>query len=185
MNRIIHCEFDVHLTIKPIRLIAAPPPLLALLRPDFECHRPSLKSEPPRRPNSDSSICDALHDTMPMVTRNTLYRKPVDFSRELPPERNPHSVIADLPVVYHIFSYLLPRDLKTVRLVNCFLANIGGKNSLWSELCRLKWSEKLCLQTIPMPALHTPDPDSEDDCQTQVEEETMSLHETLTSMDPP
>jgi hypothetical protein len=66
-------------------------------------------------------------------------------------------------VVYQVLSYLPARDLKTLRLVNRFLAAIGGKNTFWSELCRLKWSEKLCLKTIPMPSPHIPDPESDDD----------------------
>jgi len=65
-------------------------------------------------------------------------------------------------VVFHILSFLPARDLKTVRLVNRLLADIGRKNVLWSELCREKWSEKLCLQTLPMPSPHIPEATSDD-----------------------
>jgi hypothetical protein len=82
-------------------------------------------------------------------------------------------------VIYHVLSYLPARDLKTVRLVNRFLAEIGQKNIFWSDICRLKWSEKLCLTAIPMPAPHIPDPDSDE------EEEEITLDEYLNSMESP
>ena len=66
-------------------------------------------------------------------------------------------------MVYQILSYLPARDLKTARLVNRLLSGIGKKNIFWSELCRQKWSEKLCLETLPVPSPHVPDTEDSDD----------------------
>jgi hypothetical protein len=62
-------------------------------------------------------------------------------------------------VVYHLLWYLPARDLKTIRLVNKLLSQIGKKNLFWSVLCRQKWSEKLCLTTLPLPSATVPDPE--------------------------
>lgn len=93
-------------------------------------------------------------------------------------------------MVYQILSYLPARDLKTVRLVNRFLAQVGIENFFWSELCRLNWSEKLCLRTLPVPSPHIPEPDSDDegyryDAQEEDEEEVepIPLDQHLLSMD--
>jgi hypothetical protein len=104
---------------------------------------------------------------MAIITRNILYRNPVDFTSQLPIERmppfNPSGATANSAVLYHILSFLPARDLKTVRLVNRLLSDIGRKNIFWSDLCREKWSEKLCLQTMPMPSPHVPEPPSDDE----------------------
>ena len=60
-------------------------------------------------------------------------------------------------MVYQILWYLPARDLKTIRLVNKLLSQTGKKNLFWSDLCRLKWSEKLCLTTLPLPCPTIPD----------------------------
>jgi hypothetical protein len=76
-------------------------------------------------------------------------------------------------VVYHILSYLPARDLKTIRLVNRLLAQLGQKNTFWSDLCRIKWSEKLCIETIPVPSPHIPQRNDYDDCDmTDIEDVT-------------
>jgi hypothetical protein len=89
-------------------------------------------------------------------------------------------------VVYHILWYLPARDLKTARLVNHRLADLGRRNILWSDLCRIKWSEKLCLQTIPVPAPRVPDRCSDDDIEIQdidqEQNEPMGLDKYLLSM---
>lgn len=59
-------------------------------------------------------------------------------------------------MVYQVLWYLPAHDLKSVRLVNRLLADIGRQNVFWSDLCRIKWSEKLCLQTIPVPTPRIP-----------------------------
>jgi len=89
-------------------------------------------------------------------------------------------------VVYEILSYLPARDLKTVRLVNRLLSEIGYKNTFWSELCRLKWTEKLCLQTVPVPSPQIPDRTSDDGMDIIDEEEEqnpMALDKYLLSME--
>ena len=86
-------------------------------------------------------------------------------------------------MVYHILWFLPARDLKTVRLVNRLLGRLGAENLFWSELCRLKWSEKLCLQTIPVPSPDIPEPDSDDPVDSDDEEEPMTLEEYLSSME--
>jgi hypothetical protein len=63
-------------------------------------------------------------------------------------------------VVYQILWYLPARDLKTIRLVNRLLASIGKNNIFWTDLARLKWSEKLCLTTLPLPSPTAPSPPS-------------------------
>ena len=93
---------------------------------------------------------------------------------------------ADHVVVHHILSYLPARDLKTIRLVSRLLAHAGRKNTLWSDLCRTKWSEKLCLQTIPVPSPHVAQQDSDDmndDVKAQESEPPMSIEEYLLSME--
>jgi hypothetical protein len=87
-------------------------------------------------------------------------------------------------VVYHIFWYLSARDLKAVRLVNRLLARFGGRNIFWSELCRLKWQEKLCLQTLPVPSPLIPERrDSDDEMEdSDMEEEPMKLDAYLLSI---
>jgi hypothetical protein len=86
-------------------------------------------------------------------------------------------------VVYQILSYLPARDLKTARLVNRLLSGIGKKNIFWSELCRQKWSEKLCLETLPVPSPHIPDTeDSDDEMYSEEEIEPMDLNTYLLSM---
>jgi hypothetical protein len=89
-------------------------------------------------------------------------------------------------VVHQILWYLPARDLKTVRLVNRLLANVGGQNKFWSDLCRIKWSKKLCLQTIPVPTLRVHEQCSdEDDGMEDVDEaqgEPMELDKHLLSM---
>src|SRR5579862_9544508 len=65
-------------------------------------------------------------------------------------------------VICHILTYLPARDLKTVRLVNRLLSRVGRENIFWSELCRSKWSEKLCLETLPMPHPSMPEPSDDD-----------------------
>ena len=87
-------------------------------------------------------------------------------------------------MVYHILSYLPARDLKTARLVNRFLAQIGVENFFWSPLCHEKWSEKLCLCTLPVPSHHVPEPDSDDEMDSDDEDvEPMSLDEYLLTME--
>jgi hypothetical protein len=66
-------------------------------------------------------------------------------------------------VTGHVLTYLPARDLKTMRLVNRLLAKVGRENIFWSELCRFKWSEKLCLETLPMPHPTGPEPDEMED----------------------
>jgi len=87
-------------------------------------------------------------------------------------------------VVFHILSFLPARDLKTIRLVNRLLAHIGRKNVFWSELCREKWSEKLCLQTLPMPSQPIPEATSDDELDGLAEDThmTRSLESHLLSM---
>lgn len=69
-------------------------------------------------------------------------------------------------MVYQILRYLPARDLKTIRLVNKLLSRIGRNNLLWSSLARQKWSEKLCLTTLPLPSPSLPDPSSDDEMTT-------------------
>lgn len=82
-------------------------------------------------------------------------------------------------MVYHILSYLPVRDLKAIRLVNPVLGDIGRKNVLWSELCRLKWADKRCLETIPVPAAP---PASSEDQKNEKDAERNVLHAHLLSM---
>jgi len=84
-------------------------------------------------------------------------------------------------VVCQILTYLPARDLKTVRLVNRLLAKIGRENIFWSELCRHKWSERLCLETLPMPHPQTPQ-QSEDDMDIE-KPELPTFEEHLKNMD--
>jgi hypothetical protein len=88
-------------------------------------------------------------------------------------------------VVYHILWYLPARDLKAVRLVNRLLARFGGKNLFWSELCRLKWLQKLCLQTLPVPSPHLPEPCKPNDEMeiSDMDVEPMTLGPYLLSME--
>lgn len=94
-------------------------------------------------------------------------------------------------MVCHILTYLPARDLKTIRLVNHFLAQVARKNIFWSELCRIKWSEKLCLETIPVPTPHVPErTDKHDDCEVmdiddEEEIQPMGLVAYLSSMENP
>ena len=103
----------------------------------------------------------ARESRMGIVTRNIRYRNPVDFTHLLPVEGKFRSRPSWRQVIYQILSYLSARDLKAVRLVNRFLSGVGGQNSLWSEVCRMKWSEKRCLMTIPVPTPFVPDPEEE------------------------
>ena len=64
-------------------------------------------------------------------------------------------------MVYQILWYLPARDLKTIRLVNKLLSTIGRNNIFWSSLSQLKWSQKLCLTTLPVPSPSLP-PDDDD-----------------------
>lgn len=74
-------------------------------------------------------------------------------------------------MVYQIVAYLPARDLKSLRQVNKFLAQVGLKNMFWSELCKLKWSETLCLESLPVPSPHIPERDPEDEWMTDYDEE--------------
>ena len=73
-----------------------------------------------------------------------------------------------------------------MRLVNRFLAQIGIENFFWSELCRLNWSEKLCLRTLPVPSPHIRSPTSSDDerdSDDEEEQEDVPLSQYLLSME--
>lgn len=87
-------------------------------------------------------------------------------------------------MIYHILSYLPARDLKTIRLVNKILSQLGQKNTFWSNICSSKWSEKLCLTTLPLPSATLPshDDDEDDEMTEDIEIETPTIEEYLSTM---
>ena len=70
-----------------------------------------------------------------------------------------------------------------MRLVNHFFADAGRKNILWNGLCQRKWSEKLCLTTLPLPWPRIPDHDNTDSEIPVDTMEPMSFEKHMLSME--